>query len=96
MYLSALPSVSTLLIRRLSTSCIVYTAGSNVTAEELAALRGVNQNTLFDYMSAKVDVNLKIGSPGKHLLNKSKEYMKTAALHRLIMLCGWSKGVKPP
>ena len=49
-YLSALPSVSSL-IRRLSSSCIVYTAGSNVTAEELAALRGVNQDTLFERQS---------------------------------------------
>ena len=46
----------------------------------------VNDKTLFDYMSPGIDVNLKIGTPGETLLRRSTEYMKKAALHRLVRI----------
>jgi hypothetical protein len=44
----------------------------------------VNEKTLFDYMSQGIDVNLKMGTPPETLLRRSNEYMKKAALHRLV------------
>ena len=45
----------------------------------------VNEKTLFDYMSTGIDINLKMGTPGETLLRRSNEYMKKAALHRLVL-----------
>ena len=52
--------------------------------EQYTSRRNGNEKTLFDYMGAEVDVNLKMGTPGEHLLSKSREYMKIATLQRLV------------
>ena len=53
-----------------------------------------NEKTLYDYMSAGVDVNLKMGTPGKTLLCRSNELMKKAALHRLVLFLFRHKALK--
>ena len=52
--------------------------------QQYAVRRHVNEKTLFDDMGRGIDVNLKMGTPGEDLLRKSNEYMKKAALHRLV------------
>ena len=46
----------------------------------------VNEKTQFDSINSRIDINLKMGTPGENLLSKSKELMKKAALHRLVGL----------
>ena len=55
-------------------------------AGRLCTAKHVNEKTQFDSINSRIDINLKMGTPGENLLSKSKELMKKAALHRLVGL----------
>lgn len=57
-----------------------------VMAGRLCTAKHVNEKTQFDSINSRIDINLKMGTPGENLLSKSKELMKKAALHRLVGL----------
>ena len=56
------------------------------TADPLAFVKKRNKSyTLFDHVPADT-VNLKMGAPGEALLKKSKEIMKKATVHKMVII----------